>query len=82
MVLSPDIEYVKAMDDCAAAPDLNTFAALNIVDFYPVPHHTNFPFKKAVEKIITKYGAELKLYPISNRQAILVDGDRVEVKGL
>ncbi|MDR1121074.1 MAG: Type 1 glutamine amidotransferase-like domain-containing protein [Dysgonamonadaceae bacterium] len=59
---------------------LKTFAALNIVDFYPVPHHTNFPFKKAVEKIIIKYGAELKLYPISNKQARLVDGNTVEVK--
>jgi dipeptidase E len=69
------------MDNSAAAPDLNSFAALNIVDFYPVPHHTNFPFKKAVEKIITKYDTELKLYPITNKQAILVDGDTVEVKG-
>jgi dipeptidase E len=81
MILSPDIEYVKAMDNSAAAPDLNSFAALNIVDFYPVPHHTNFPFKKAVERIITKYDTELKLYPITNKQAILVDGNTVEVKG-
>jgi dipeptidase E len=81
MILSPDIEYVKAMDNCAVAPDLNSFAALNIIDFYPVPHHTNFPFKKAVKKIIAKYEAELKLYPITNKQAILVDGDTVEVKG-
>jgi dipeptidase E len=81
VVLSPDIEYVKDMDNCAAAPDLNSFAALNIVDFYPVPHHTNFPFKKIVKEIIAKYGAELKLYPITNRQAILVNGDVVEVKG-
>ncbi|MDR1224531.1 MAG: Type 1 glutamine amidotransferase-like domain-containing protein [Tannerella sp.] len=81
VVLSPDIEYIKAMDDCATAPDLKAFAALNIVDFYPVPHHTDFPFKKTVKKIITKYGAELTLYPISNKQAILVDGDTIEVKG-
>ncbi|MDR1335923.1 MAG: Type 1 glutamine amidotransferase-like domain-containing protein [Tannerella sp.] len=81
VVLSPDIGYIKAMDDCAAAPDLDSFAALNIVDFYPVPHHTNFFFKKTVEKIMATYGAERKLYPITNRQAILVDGDTVEVKG-
>ncbi|MDR1130063.1 MAG: Type 1 glutamine amidotransferase-like domain-containing protein [Prevotellaceae bacterium] len=80
VVLSPDIEYIKAMDSCSAAPDLKAFTALNIVDFYPVPHHTNFPFKKTVEKIIAKYGSELKLYPISNKQVILVDGDTVEVK--
>jgi peptidase E len=78
--LEVSIEYIKAMDNCFAAPDLKAFTALNIVDFYPVPHHTNFPFKKTVEKIITKYGAELKLYPISNKQTIFVDGNTVEVK--
>ncbi|MDR1259711.1 MAG: Type 1 glutamine amidotransferase-like domain-containing protein [Tannerellaceae bacterium] len=81
IIMSPDIGYVKDMDDCSAAPYLKEFTALNIVDFYPVPHHTNFPFKKAVGKIIAKYGSELKLYPITNKQSILVDGDTVEVRG-
>jgi dipeptidase E len=54
MILSPNIEYVKGLDDCKEAPELNDYSALSIVEFYPLPHHTNFPFKKAVEKIITQ----------------------------
>lgn len=79
MILSPNIEYVKAMDNHEEAPELTDFDALNIVDFYPLPHHTNFPFKKVVEKIISKYESELLLKPISNSKAILVNGDDIEV---
>ncbi|GHU57244.1 putative peptidase Lmo0363 [Clostridia bacterium] len=80
MIMSPNIEYAKGLDDCKKAPNLDTFSALNVVDFYPLPHHTNQPFKKAVEKIIAAYESELKLYPISNSQAILVNGIDVKVE--
>lgn len=77
MILSPNIEYVKDMDDCKKAPELQDNSALSIVKFYPLPHHTNFPFKKAVEKIISKYDSELKLIPISNSQVITVNGNKI-----
>ncbi|GHU58926.1 putative peptidase Lmo0363 [Clostridia bacterium] len=80
MVMSPNIEYAKGLDDFKKAPDLVTFAALNAVEFYPLPHHTNQPFKKAVLKIISAYESDLKLCPISNSQAILVHGDDVRVE--
>lgn len=80
MVLSPDITYVKDMDDCKIATDLEQFAALHIVDFYPLPHHTNFPFVKAVERIIAKYQSALDLYPISNREVICVAGNDIKVE--
>ncbi len=80
MIVAPDIEYAKDMDDCAAAPGLENYSALHAVAFYPLPHHTNFPFKKAVEKIIAKHAQALPLQPISNAQAILVEDDRVEIK--
>lgn len=79
MVVSPNIEYAKKMDDSAKAPELEEYTALNIVNFYPLPHHTNFPFAKTVEKIIAEYGSKQNLYPISNKQAILVAGDDVKV---
>ena len=79
MILSPNIEYVKDMDDCKKAPELKDNSALSIVKFYPLPHHTNFPFKKAVEKIIAKYDSELKLIPISNSQAIIVNGNNIKI---
>jgi len=76
MILAPNIEYVKDMDDYMMATDLKGFHALNIVDFYPVPHQNCFPFQKTVEKIITKYEDTLTLKPISNSQVIQVnDGD-------
>ena len=78
-IASRNIEYMKHMDDPAAAPGLNNdFSALSIVDFFIVPHHTNFPFKKTVEKIIAEYSGKLDLRPISNNQAIIVDGDKIE----
>ena len=80
MIVSPSIEYAKDMDSIKKAPELKTCSALNVLDFYPLPHYTNFPFKKAVEKIIAKYEADLKLYPISNLQAILVNGDEVKIE--
>jgi dipeptidase E len=82
MILSPDIEYVKDMDDCKKAPELKDYSSLSIVDFYPVPHHTNAPFKKAVEKIIRKYESGLKLVPISNSQAITVIGNKMRIESI
>jgi len=79
IILAPNIEYAKKMDDCGAAPNLDSFNSLDIVDFYPLPHHTEFPFKKAVEKIISEYSGDLKLMPITNSQAIWVNGSSVEI---
>ncbi|MBH8580476.1 peptidase E [Bisbaumannia pacifica] len=79
VIMSRNIEYVKDMDDSASAPDIGSFSSLGMIDFYPVPHHTNFPFKESVESIITNYNGELDLCPISNAQVIVVNGGEFEV---
>ncbi|OOF32794.1 Type 1 glutamine amidotransferase-like domain-containing protein [Salinivibrio costicola] len=79
IVLSRNIEYVKEMDDFTAASNIGTFLSLGMIDFYPVPHHTNFPFKESVEKIISIFEEEIDLCPISNTQAIAIHGDKFEV---
>ena len=79
ILLAPDIEYSKDTDNPLAAPQLKTFEALNIIDFYPVPHYKNDPLKEAVEVVISKYGAELPLVPFSNSQAILVTGNEKKI---
>ena len=81
IILSPNIEYVKDMDDLKAASNLQSFSALSAVDFYPLPHHTNFPFEEAVEKILADYAEKINLCPISNSQAIAVVGNQFEVLG-
>lgn len=45
ILLAPDIEYSKDMDNLLAALQLEIFEALNIIDFYPVPHYKNYPSK-------------------------------------
>jgi dipeptidase E len=79
MIVSKDIEYVKHMNDTSVAENLkNNFKALSVVDFYVVPHFTNFPYIEAAEKIISLYSDKLDLRPISNNQAVLVVGDKIE----
>lgn len=79
ILLAPNIEYSKETDNPLAAPHLKTFEALNIVDFYPVPHYKDDSLKEAVEMVISKYGTDLPLVPFSNSQAILVTGKEKQI---
>jgi dipeptidase E len=81
IIMSPNIEYVGMVDDKTKAEFLDNYQGLGVVDFYPLPHYTNFPFKKIVEKILAEYKAKLNLHPISNKQAITVCGDKIEQIG-
>ena len=80
MVVAPNVEFAKGMDSIKKAPELEGTEGLGIIDFYPVPHCTNFPFKKAVAKIVATYGESLPLKPISNNQAILIQGDSIKIE--
>ena len=80
IVAAPNIAFAKAMDSIKKAPDLLSMDGLGIIDFYPVPHYNNTPFKKAVEKIIAEYGEYLVLQPISNHQAILIKNDDMKIE--
>jgi len=82
IVVAPNIEFATAMDSIKKAPELVSMDGLGIVEFYPVPHHTNAPFKKAVEKIIATYAETLTLKPISNHQAILIEGSDVRIESV
>lgn len=81
ILLAPDIEYAKDTDNPLAAPQLKSFEALNMIDFYPVPHYKDDSLKDAVEITISKYGTKLPLVPFSNSQAILVKGKEKQVVG-
>ncbi|WDV48092.1 Type 1 glutamine amidotransferase-like domain-containing protein [Clostridiaceae bacterium M8S5] len=78
MITSANIEYVKGMDSVKKAPELTSFDALDLVEFYTVPHYNNIPFKKITKKLVDSYSSTLKLFPISNNEAILVENDKVK----
>ncbi|MGC6404844.1 peptidase E [Bisgaard Taxon 45] len=81
MITAPNIEYAKYMDNPDQAPTLSDFTALNLVDFYVVPHYTDFPFVEATQKIIDTYSTTLPLQPIDNQQAILVNNETRIIRG-
>lgn len=73
IILAADIEYNKIMDDSSLAPDLENYTGLNLIDFYPLPHYIEEPFVESVQQIYIKYKNNLKLVPINNHQAIIVN---------
>ncbi|WP_029410339.1 Type 1 glutamine amidotransferase-like domain-containing protein, partial [Treponema pedis] len=80
IILSKDIRYVSKMDSPKKAPNLNDYKSLGIVDFYPLPHYGNAPFKKIGEGIVSEYGSQIDLKPINNKQAILVKSNKSEIR--
>ena len=82
IIASPDTEYMKNVnfDSIEKAPELEDYASLDLVNFYTVPHYGNFPFKKKGEKVIQLYNEKLKLIPISNKQAVFIEGSNIQIK--
>jgi dipeptidase E len=80
VVASPNIEYAQAMDSIKKAPDLAGYDALGLVDFYTVPHASNFPFKKAAQKMLDAYSPQLEMKAISNKDAIWVVDEAITIE--
>ena len=79
IVLAPDIRYIERMDSPKKAPELKDSAGLGAIDFYPLPHYGNSPFKKIGELIKAEYGDTLAIEAIGNHQAIAVRGNQRRV---
>lgn len=80
IITSPDIEYVKFMDDIGKATALKSFEGLNFINVYPVPHYNNEPFKDAASDLMAHYNSKLNLVPISNTQVIQVQKNNIVVR--
>lgn len=79
-VLAPSIEYLQELDDATAAPDLDSYTSLALIDFYPLPHYKNPPFEDAIEQVLHRYGDNLDLRPFSNNQALAITGSHTELQ--
>ena len=80
MIMSRNIEYVKLMDNAEEVLNLKNFDALGLTEFYIVPHYKNFPFQKISQKIIDTYSDDLELLPISNNEAVLIEGNKINIE--
>lgn len=81
VVAAPCIDYIEDMDKRDAAPNLSDCSALGLVDFYTLPHMNSFPFIRASRMIAEKHSNDLKLLPITNRQAVCVYGNEIKILG-
>ncbi|MEG0314902.1 MAG: Type 1 glutamine amidotransferase-like domain-containing protein [Erysipelotrichaceae bacterium] len=79
MIVSNNIDYVRAMDDPSLAPLLTTFDALSLVDFYVVPHYNDEPFKDIAHKMYDDNSSNLNMIAIGNSEAITVVDSKVSV---
>ena len=80
MILAPNVEYAKDMDDCySLTSGVEDFVGLGIVGFYPVVHFDSYPFEKAAREVVNK-NSHLPLKIITNQQAIVVVGNSIVIK--
>ncbi len=80
MITSKNIEYSQIMDNKEIATDLDNYEALDITDFYILPHNNEFPFAESTKETIRVYGNKLNLLPLSNSEAVLIDGKDFVIK--
>ena len=71
IVCAPDISYIEKMDPVPKDYSQSNNAALNLIDFYVLPHYLTAPFKKVTEQIVQTF-PDIDLCAINNTQAIIV----------
>ncbi len=79
IITAKSVEYVKEMDNAKKAPDLKSYDGFNLAAFYTLPHFQSPPFQKATRKIMERYSQALSLLPIGNKEAVLVNGDEIQM---
>lgn len=81
IIASKDISYSAIMDDATFGTNLKDFNALDIVEFYVLPHYGEFPFEKTAQETFETYGKTLNLIPINNAEAISVSDGKYKILG-
>lgn len=74
VITSPNIEVIEDMDNKDMAPELKSFEALDIIDFYVLPHYKSKEKYTVKADFIEKKYPNLKFEKISDEQAIIVTG--------
>ena len=72
-ITCPSIDYVEKLDDKTQAPLLNNCNAMNLVNFYILPHYKSKEKYTKLADDIEKDYENYKFIKLSNEQAIIVD---------
>lgn len=72
-IACPSIDYVEKLDDKSEAPLLYNFRAMNLVNFYILPHYkSKEKYTKLADDIEKEY-SNYKFIKLSNQQAVVVE---------
>lgn len=82
VIMSPNIEYLEAMDDKSKATSLGSYKGLEQIDKCLLVHYQNFPFTEAADKIYAEYKDKLPLILLSNHQVLTVKNQVLEVRSV
>lgn len=72
VICGPTIAPIQTLDDPKAAPLLQDFAGLGIVEFVVLPHYGNPKYLDKYHRIVQEYSEKLHLIQLRDDQAILV----------
>lgn len=78
VICAPSISYIEIMDEKSEDYSQIDDNGLNLIDFYVLPHYLTSPFKKITATILKKF-SDLKICPINNHQAIMVNGKESKI---
>lgn len=78
VICAPSISYIEIMDEKPEDYSQIDDNGLNLIDFYVLPHYLTSPFKKITTTILKKF-SDLKICPINNHQAIMVNGKESKI---
>lgn len=74
-IACPSIDYLEKLDDKSQAPLLKNYKAMNLVDFYILPHYkSKEKYTKLADEIESEY-KNYKFIKLTNEQAIIVKND-------
>ena len=78
IVCAPELSYIEKMDEKPEGYSQSDDYGLNLIDFYVLPHYLTAPFKKVTATILKEF-PDLKICPINNHQAIMVNGKESKI---
>lgn len=78
VICALSISYIEIMDEKPEDYSQIDDNGLNLIDFYVLPHYLTSPFKKITATILKKF-SDLKICPINNHQAIMVNGKESKI---
>lgn len=73
MVIGPELDYIKSLDDYSKAPDLIDTKGLGIINISILPHFGEEPFSELTKEIFINFHQKLVLAPMNNKQFIYMN---------